>query len=318
MLEVLFTIDVEVWCDGWDDLDSKFPSSFERYIYGPRRQGGLPTHLQVLSDHGLTGVCFVESLFSGRFGLAPLAEIVGLIQGAGHEIQLHLHTEWVDEAREPMLSVVPVGKRQYLRLFSQDEQSVLIGLGARWLQQAGAVRPIAFRAGSFGFDAHTLPALAEHGFAIDSSYNACMGGLDSGVAEGELLVQARRFGSVVELPMTVYADGRGLRHAQLTACSSAELEHLLWQALEAGHRHFVLLSHNFELLTKAQDRIDRVVMRRLHRLCAFLDRHRDVFRVRGMRGPLLATTSVAYPPLRSPMWRTGARMVEQAWRGVAA
>ena len=172
MLEVFFTIDVEVWCDGWDDLDSKFPSSFERYIYGPRRQGGLLTHLQVLSDHGLTGVCFVEPLFAGRFGLAPLAEIVGLIQAAGHEIQLHLHTEWVDEAREPLLSVLPVDTRQYLHLFSQDEQSLLIGLGTRWLQQAGAARPIAFRAGSFGFNAQTLPALAGHGFVIDSSYNA--------------------------------------------------------------------------------------------------------------------------------------------------
>ena len=79
MLEVFFTVDVEVWCDGWDDLDSKFPSSFQRYIYGPQCHGGLPTQLQVLSDHGLTGVCFVEPLFAGRFGLAPLAEIVGLI-----------------------------------------------------------------------------------------------------------------------------------------------------------------------------------------------------------------------------------------------
>src|SRR6478735_6888667 len=77
MLEVFFTVDVEVWCDGWDSLDSKFPAAFDRYVYGPQRQGGLPTQLKALNDHGLTGVCFVEPLFAGRFGLSRLTEIVG-------------------------------------------------------------------------------------------------------------------------------------------------------------------------------------------------------------------------------------------------
>jgi len=30
MLNVLFTIDVEVWCDGWQDIDRKFPDAFGR------------------------------------------------------------------------------------------------------------------------------------------------------------------------------------------------------------------------------------------------------------------------------------------------
>jgi hypothetical protein len=144
MLEVFFTVDVEVWCDGWDNLDSKFPAAFDRYMYGPQRQGGLPTQLRMLNDHGLTSVCFVEPLFAGRFGVARLTEIVGLIQEAGHEVQLHLHTEWVDEASEPLLSVALTSKRQHLTFFSQDEQTQLIGLGAKWLQEAGAPRPIAF------------------------------------------------------------------------------------------------------------------------------------------------------------------------------
>lgn len=314
MLEVFLTIDVEVWCDGWNDLDAKFPSAFERYVYGPRREGGLPTHLKIIGDHGLTATCFVEPLFAGRFGLAPLTEIVGLVREAGHEVQLHLHTEWVDEAREPLLADAPPGKRQHLRYFSLDEQTRLIGIGADWLQAAGAARPRGFRAGSFAFNADTLPALEAQGIGIDCSYNASMMGPSSGVAQGELLVQARRVGQVVELPMTVYSDGRGLRHAQLTACSWSELESLLWSALEAGYRQFVVLSHNFELLTPRLDRVDLVVMRRLQRLCDFLDRHRDAFRVRGLAGELPVATTAAYRPLSSPLWRTGMRMVEQAWR----
>lgn len=34
MLDVFLTFDVELWCDGWEDLDAKFPGAFERYIYG--------------------------------------------------------------------------------------------------------------------------------------------------------------------------------------------------------------------------------------------------------------------------------------------
>lgn len=313
MLEVFFTIDVEVWCDGWQDIDAKFPSAFERYLRGPGRRGGLDEQLQILSDHGLLAVCFVEPMFAGRFGHEPLREIVGLILSIGHEVQLHLHTEWVDEARVPLLPHVQ-GKRQHLRHFSREEQRTLINLGAQWLEQAGAPRPTAFRAGSFAFNAHTIDALADSGIAIDCSYNASTFGPSSGVCSGELLEQARQLGPVLEVPMTVYADGRGLRHAQLTACSWGELEALLWQAADRGPGQFVLLSHNFELLTPGLRRVDPVVMRRLRRLASFLDRHRDRFRVRGLRGVPPKPSVVPLPRLHSTLWRTGLRMLEQAWR----
>src|SRR5262245_63636701 len=80
MLDVFFTVDVEIWCDGWDDLDAKFPAAYRRYIYGPTREGdyALPGTLKILNDHGLTGVFFVEPLFATRFGLEPLQEVIGL------------------------------------------------------------------------------------------------------------------------------------------------------------------------------------------------------------------------------------------------
>lgn len=317
MVEVFFTIDVEVWCDDWAALDAQFPGAFERYVYGPERQGGLPTQLQVLNDHGLTSVCFIEPLFSARFGPDPLAEIVGLVQQAGHEVQLHLHTEWVDEARQPLLPGASLAKRQHLRHFSLEEQTRLISIGATYLQHAGALAPTAFRAGSFAFNADTLSALAANSIAFDCSYNASTFGPSSSVAAGEVLLQARRFGAVLELPMTVYTDGLGLRHAQLTACSWNELEALLWQALEAGHQQFVLLSHNFELLAPGMRRVDPVVMRRLQSLCKFLDRNRDEFCVRGLRGASPATFNDDAALLRSPLWRTGWRTLEQAWRRAA-
>ena len=316
MLDVFLTVDVEIWCGGWQDLDQRFPSAFRQYVYGPTSRGeyGLRYQSNVLKAHGLTGVFFVEPLFSTRFGREPLAEIVGLLREGAQEIELHLHTEWVDESKEPLLENVS-GKRQHLRYFTLTEQTTLVAAGLGLIKQAGAGDITAFRAGSFAFNVDTLRALAANGIRVDSSYNASRFGLDSGVMPGVVVVSPIECEGVYEYPMTVFNDGTGsLRHVQLTACSYLEIEGLLWQALEAERDSFVLLSHNFELLNRAQNRPDDVVVRRFRKLCSFLDRNRDCFRTRGFRGltPHVARQQPA--PLVSTIWKTGARVMEQAYR----
>ena len=316
MLDVFVSVDVEVWCDGWDNLDEKFPDAFRRYVYGPTARGnfGLPYTLQVLSEHGLKGVFFVEPLFSTRFGNQPLEEIIGLIREDGQEIQLHLHPEWVNESIEPLLDNIE-GKRQHLRYYTRTEQEILVAAGKRMIAQAGGGECTAFRAGSFGFNRDTLAALAVNNIRFDSSYNATIFGLDSGVGPGQVLVDAFECDGIYEYPMTVYDDGTySLRHTQLTACSHHEMEGLLWQALESRRRSFMILSHNFELLNMAMDRPDDVVVKRFQKLCSFLDRNRDSFNTSGFEGlsPSLATLQPA--PLKSPVWKTAIRMLEQAGR----
>ncbi len=316
MLDVFFTVDVEVWCDNWQDIDRKFPAAFRSYVYGPTPEGefGLPFQADLLKDHGMKGVFFVEPLFSARFGPEPLQEIVGILKERQQEIQLHLHTEWVDEARVPLLPDVR-SKRQHLRYFSRDEQASLIATGARLLREAGVAGVDAFRAGSFAFNHDTLPALAGNGIAFDSSYNAVLFGADSGVMPGVTLVESTQVDGVHEYPMTVYRDGTGaLRHAQVTSCSYGELETLLWQALHAGRRSFVILSHNFEALNPAKTRVDKVVVNRLRKLFAFLDHNRDCFRVRGFEGLEPHAWPQQPEPLHVPRRHTYARMAEQAFR----
>jgi hypothetical protein len=316
MLNVFFTIDVEVWCGGWNDIDAKFPRAFERHIHGRTPQGdfGLPYQFKVMNDAGLTSVCFVEPLFSARFGEQPLAEIVGLVNEAGHENQLHLHSEWVDVARVPLLEGV-TSKRQHLRYYTLAEQTSLVASGLAMLARAGAPDVNAFRAGSFGFNRDTLDALAANSITFDSSYNATLFGPDSGVSPGAPAWSPFECGGVHEYPMTVFEDGTGkMRHVQLTACSYAEIEGLLWRALDAGYTSFVILSHGFELLNAGRNAPDPIAISRFRKLCAFLEKHSDKFQTRGFRD-LAPATDVAQPPvLSSPLWRTGARMLEQAYR----
>ncbi|WP_210395935.1 polysaccharide deacetylase family protein [Motiliproteus sediminis] len=316
MINVFITVDVEIWCDGWNEIDTRFPSAFRKYIYGPTPTGdyGLPIQLNLLNDHGINGVFFVEPLFSARFGLEPLKEIVSLIQESNQEVQLHLHTEWVDEARQPLLPNV-IKKRQHLRFFNLHEQTLLIKSGLKLLNQAGALPINAFRAGSFAFNVDTLKALATNGIIFDSSYNASKFGLDSGVMPGKILLEPVHYSGVIEYPMTVYQDGTpSLRHIQLTACSIRELEALLWKAYETGLQNIVILSHSFELLNTEKNRPDPIVVKRFEWLCDFLDRNRDVFNTQRFTG-LSSTQVVCQPkPLKSNLWRTSLRMAEQVYR----
>lgn len=315
MLKVYFTIDVEIWCDGWIDIDNKFNDAFQRYIYGTTNNGsfGLPYKLDVLSEYGLKAVFFVEPLFSLRFGSNPLAEITGLINEANQPIELHLHTEWVDEAKTPLIPGI-TEKRQHLKYFLPSEQKTLIETGKDLLIHAGVKQINAFRAGSFGFNIHTLSALQKAGICVDSSYNAAHMGLNSGLMPGQILTEPFLYEGVYEAPMTVFYDWPGhLRHAQLCACSTIELEGLLWKSLEEGRTEVVILSHSFELLDSSYTRPNSIVINRFKKLCRFLNKNRDCFSVDGFSNFSCDDLSVQPPPLKSPTWKTGLRLIEQAW-----
>jgi len=315
MLKIYFTVDVETGVDGWDDIDKKFNDSFQRYIYGRTRKGfyGLPYTLQVLNDYGLTGVFFVEPLFSLHFGSDPLSEITGLILEKNQPIELHLHTEWLDEAKTPLFPHIKE-KRPYLSCFSPSEQKVLIGMGKHLLNKTNVQHINAFRAGSFGFNIDTLSALKENEIFVDSSYNATQLGPESGLMPGQILTEPACYDDIYEAPISVFFDRPGhLRHTQLCACSTRELEGVLWKALEEGRQEIVILSHSFELLDKSRTRPNSVVIKRFHKLCEFLSKNSDCFSVEDFSGFSCNNSPEQPEPLVSQPWKTGLRILEQSW-----
>ena len=221
---------------------------------------------------------------------------------------------WTSRA-SPCLTISKA--RSSFAVFSLEEQIILIQAGATLITRAGVpqCRSVSALAASVS-TGDTLRALAVSGIPFDSSYNASLYGPDSGISPKIPLVEPMECHGVHEYPMTVFRSGTSLlRHAQITACSYWEMEGLLWQALESRRNAFVILSHNFELLNRRMNRPDDIVVARFRKLCSFLDRHRDCFRVRGFHG--LSPTEVlsSQPlPLTSPIWKTGLRMLEQGLR----
>jgi hypothetical protein len=268
----------------------------------------------MLRDHGLRGVCFVETLFAARFGIDPLAEIVGLIRAAGQDVQLHLHPEWVDEIDPPPVAASD-GKRQFLWQFSRDEQVELLRAGRALLEHAGAPPPTAFRAGNFALAQSSWQPLAQTGLRFDSSYNGARIEPASGLSPDFLPTQPFVVDGVHEYPVSIYSDGLGrLRHAQISGSSYGELEALLWHAAEAGWHTVNIVSHSFELLTSNKARPDSVAVKRYRRLCEFLDRNRDTFTTSGF-DDLTPEAVRDQPPIAElPARLTALRAAEQAWR----
>ncbi len=318
-MNVFLTFDIEVWCNGWEDLDRAFPGSFARYVYGHSLHGdyALPQTLAILNQHGLKGVFFVEPLFAARFGIAHLEVIVKLIREAGHEVQLHLHPEWTNEAIEPLLANCTT-KRQHLSYYTLEEQTALIAHGMKLLTTAcsGPIR--AFRSGSYAANNDTFEALRRNGIMLDTSLNRCYAISAPDLRSEHTFDSAFVVQEVTTIPVTVLKDGYGKnRPAQVGACGFGEMRDAMLSAHNAGTRDFVVVSHNFEMLKSGSSEPDWFVVKRFRRLCGFLASHPEQFLVRGFDTDLCLTSrdrqrSTAEP--RASWLSTSQRHAEQLLR----
>jgi len=317
-MNVFLTFDIEVWCNGWDDLDQAFPGSFERYIFGHSTHGdyALPKTLAILNQHGLKGVFFVEPLFATRFGAKHLEVIVQLIRDAGHEIQLHLHPEWTDEATEPIIENCTT-KRQHLSYYTLDEQTSLIAHGRKMLEAAGSGAISAFRSGSFAANCDTFEALRRNAILLDTSLNRCYDVSAPDLRREHDFNTPFITQGVTTFPVTVLKDGFGKnRPAQVGACAFSEMRDALMSAQSTGMQNFVIVSHNFEMLKPGSSAPDWIVVKRFDRLCSFLAQHPDRFKVRGFSEDLrllAAEPSTSGAP-RATWFSTSQRHVQQLRR----
>lgn len=311
MSAVLVTCDTEL-SPALHQLGWSATRNFESSILGrcPAGDFGVGWQMDRLDAHGHKGVFFVDPLAGLVCGPQVIADTVGLITARGHEVQLHIHTEWLQWAAHS-----PVDGRTGTSIadFSAEDQLVLLGLAADLLVEAGAPRPIAFRAGNYGADDRTLDALAALGIAWDSSFN---GSYSSGACRIGLPADTRlplRRRGMSEVPVSAVADRPGrLRPAQVCALSSREMEAGLRHA--AAHREpvFTIVTHSFEMLSRDRSRPNRLVMMRFEQMCRTIECDPELrcATFGELDAAITQPRPAAWPPTPDVL-RTGARMVEQ-------
>jgi peptidoglycan/xylan/chitin deacetylase (PgdA/CDA1 family) len=298
---VLLTVDTELaWrhaaARGWE----------ENYVRSVEPAGvGLGYQLELLARHGLKACFFIDPMPACRYGIDPVRRMVETVLAAGQEVQLHLHPSWMGGLDRQAFELTGL---------SLDRQQALIDRGARFLVEAGAPAPIAFRAGSFGADDSTLRALARLGFRYDSSFNASHAPWPCAISLPLHQIDPVSHCGVVELPVGQIA-GRGgaLRHFQLCALSQGELRHALRHAARAGQQVATLVSHSFELAARDGLRPNVLLKRRFERLCLWLAAERDRLPTVHFADLPDLRLDARSDPAEGNGWRSFGRMAEQAF-----
>lgn len=268
---VYLTIDTELSSmhyrrHGAAGLADNFASS----ILGRTSAGdfGIVYQMERLDAFGLKGVFFVDPIVALVAGADMVRRIVDPILEAGHDVQLHAHTEWLEHAPHG-----PTDGRggQNMADFGVEDQVRILDYGIETLVGAGAPMPVAFRAGNYGANDDTLVALAQVGIRYDSSYSPDYGGSVCAISMDKACALPVRRGDVIEVPVSAIEDpAKGLRHAQITALSAQEMLAAIVHAAMTGQPSFTIVSHSFELLSRQRQRPNRIVVRRFDRLCEMI------------------------------------------------
>jgi hypothetical protein len=266
--DVYLTVDTELSSMhfrrfGVAGLDDNFATS----ILGRTAAGdfGIGYQMERLDAFGLKGVFFVDPLVALVAGQDMVDRIVHPILDAGHDVQLHAHSEWIELAQTP-LTDGRIGRN--MGDFNLEDQVRILEYGIERLMAAGAPRPVAFRAGNYGANDDTLRALARLGVRYDTSYSPDYEDSVCGISmpSGSALPVWRE--DVIEVPVSaISSPSGGSRHAQITALSAQEMIAALAYAALNRHPSFTIVSHSFELLSRQRDKPNKIVVRRFDQLC---------------------------------------------------
>lgn len=314
MTQVYLTIDTELSAahfarHGRSGLEENYAQS----ILGRSGDRAFGIHYQMdrLDAFGLKAVFFVDPMPALAGGASIIERIVRPIIARGHDVQLHVHTEWLAFADRS-----PTHERTGGNMadFALVDQARIIATARELLMAAGAPPPVAFRAGNYGANDDTLRALAGFGIDYDSSFcpgiarSACRITLPPTLT-GEVV-----HCGVTEVPVGTIASWAGnRRHAQLTALSAWELEAALAHAGTMALPSFTLVSHSFELMSRDRRRENPLLVRRFEALCRALADSDGVTTATYRDNPPLPAKAGdgGTMPLPHNIVRTASRMGEQ-------
>lgn len=272
MTQIVITVDTELSAlmhQRGVSPDVNFDSSILGRCNG--QDYGVGWQMERLEAHGLRAIFFVDPMPALLYGSDWLRRLVALIGSRGHEIQLHIHTEWLNWVPES-----PVGGRtgQNLADFAIDDQARLLEIARDLLVAAGAPAPSAFRAGNYGANDDSLRALARLGMRWDSSVNPAYLGRGCSVGLAPTQVAAIEHCGVIELPVAGLHDRPGrVRPAQICALSAREMREAMMHAAANRHPAFVIVTHSFENLSRDRQRPNHLVMARFEAMCEAIAAH---------------------------------------------
>jgi len=285
-INVFLTIDAEHSIGGAFADPALHPVGNDKRIYGRinGQEYGIPLIMDIADRYGIPLTFFVEVLNKYYFGEEETREVCKYILSRGHDVQLHLHPNFLNFKEENP------GVQRYrdnMSSYSLEEQTALIAEGKELLTRYCGRPPVAFRAGNYGADTNTLKALKANGIFMDSSYNAAFPTHSRRIC-AEQLNDAVEIDGVWELPITNFIEnvplmGRRLKPLDLNGVSFFEMQSVVEQACQGrapDNLTFILHSFSFVKSLDAQYsrcKVRHYAVKRFENLCRLLQaRQNDV------------------------------------------
>lgn len=282
--EVVITIDTEFSVAGAFHEPDRYKPIADRIVNCPvdGKDEGLGFLLDTFERHRVPATFFVEALQATYFGNAPMGRIVERIAGARHDVQLHIHPCWL-HFRQPGWRQLKPNDACSGR--TDAELDTFIAEGLEIFSQWGLPRPVALRSGGLVADKGFYRAAARAKIPMSSSIGLAV----HRPADSDLHLYGgrHRIEGTWEIPVLSFLDVKlgsrqRVRTATITGCASQEIEHLLWQARNAGISPVVILTHPFEYVKSSDFRYtklrrNRINQARLNRLLQFLCAHDEEF-----------------------------------------
>lgn len=290
---VYITFDVECSMGGAYARKELRPVPPSRAMLGEygRRRMGTPLITEILNDNGLAATFFVDPFAQEQGYPGQTQGVVEALLRGGQDVQLHIHP--CNRYYELFRQGKPFPPTDELDDLTPAQQSDLLGEGSRRLEAWTGRRPTAFRAGNMAASERTLPQLAEAGLRIDSSYTFPFAGGQCRFGPSEPYNGSRWYGKVLEVALSGFLQPRlpGLRASKpldLMGVSFEECREAIQRICRAG-ADAVLILHSFSLFKVRNVQYDggrpnRIVTRRLRRLCRWLADHSAEFPVHTFGG----------------------------------
>lgn len=285
---IFITVDTEHSIGGAFGDPKLKPVGNEKHVFGKigTKYYGIPLIMDIAEACDLTLTFFVEVLSTCYFGEAESRSVCEYILGRGHDIQLHIHPNYLN-----FLTADPM-KQSYSDLMGNyefHEQIDFIKMGMDILDRNGTPRPIAFRAGCFGANAQTLRALIENGILIDSSYNQAYLG-KSCLFDDRKMNDLNCLDGIWEFPITNFVECSKVRSKRympldINGVSDREIIYVLNWAKQNGVQYITLIMHSFSFVKPYDVQYQKMnpryyVIERFRKICNYLKKHSDTYEVK--------------------------------------
>jgi SAM-dependent methyltransferase len=225
---------------------------------------GIRRISSILKQHKIKGNFLIDFAMSALYGDKVVAEIGNFILEQGHELHVHLHSEWL--VRKWNIKGLFNGPAGLNQLNSQLNRQFLQFSAFKYAQLFG-LNPICFRGGGFHFNEHTVEAAHAAGFTALSNFDCYRHREDWAVSEEGMNNEPFKWkNGLIEIPVDF----------------SPEPLSFQWEKYE-GHfgrvcsrkrrKTFNLTLHSWSLLKRSGELFEQIAPdheERLHRICEHL------------------------------------------------